>query len=299
MYRRRKTISNGQILLLILAFCLLAAAFKYHKDTSGNIATTVSYNDSFQELQRNYVSLDKESQAALDLIIQDNITSSMSPAEKIKSIHDYIILNCAYDYDNLINDTIPDDSYNARGVFLNHTAVCQGYASAFKAAMDALSIPCKLVFGSATNSNNITDGHVWNMVNIDDVWYQIDLTWDDPAPDTPGLIRYSYFLVPDSIMLQNHQWEQDSYPVCNSANDSFISLIGPVCKNGDEIKNCLRKEYQNKATSYPVIVPTPLFQNYKDIYPYKWELEKELGIKLPDSVSTETYGSYTIYTFLN
>ena len=29
------------------------------------------------------------------------------------------------------------------------------------------------------------------------------------------------------------------------------------------------------------------------------ELEKELGIKLPDSVSTETYGSYTIYTFLN
>ena len=223
----------------------------------------------------------------------------MSTAEKIKAIHDYIILNCAYDYDNFIHDTIPDDSYKAKGVFVNHTAVCQGYASAFKACMDELSIPCKIVHGTATNSDNTTDGHAWNVVSIDDLWYHIDLTWDDPAPDVPGFARYSYFLVPDSVMSLDHQWEKSSYPICSADSDSFVSLIGPICNNGDEIKNCLWEEYQNKAVCYPVIVPTLTVQSYKDIYPYKWKLEEERGIKLPDSVSTETYGSYTIYTFLN
>jgi len=37
--------------------------------------------------------------------------------------------------------------------------------------------------------------HAWNLVKIDDKWYNIDLTWDDPITNTgEQVLRYNYFL---------------------------------------------------------------------------------------------------------
>ena len=37
--------------------------------------------------------------------------------------------------------------------------------------------------------------HVWNIVKLDGVWYNIDLTWDDPiGSNGESLISYDFFL---------------------------------------------------------------------------------------------------------
>lgn len=52
--------------------------------------------------------------------------------------------------------------------------VCESYAKAFKVLCDKAGIPCILVDGIAGGA------HMWNYVQLDDSWYAVDVTWNDP-----------------------------------------------------------------------------------------------------------------------
>jgi hypothetical protein len=64
------------------------------------------------------------------------IDDGMTELEKEKAIHDYLVLNTAYDYDNYLKHTIPDASYTREGVIAGGVGVCAGYASATKLLMN-------------------------------------------------------------------------------------------------------------------------------------------------------------------
>ncbi|CAM5190051.1 hypothetical protein LSPH26S_02229 [Lysinibacillus sphaericus] len=49
--------------------------------------------------------------------------------------------------------------------------------------------------------------HAWVLVKLDNEWYHIDVTWDDPLPDRKGEVRYNYFLVSDKQLAQDHTWD--------------------------------------------------------------------------------------------
>ena len=66
--------------------------------------------------------------------------------------------------------------------------------------MDILGIPCETITGTAGGI-----GHAWNAVMLDDEWYMVDVTWDDPVPDTPGQVLYGYFNITDEKMKQDHK----------------------------------------------------------------------------------------------
>ncbi len=126
-------------------------------------------------------------------IADSHTTPSMSTTEKIAAIHDWMLLNIAYDHDNYLNNTIPRESYSPYGALILGKSVCQGYAEAFGMFMDALGIDWQLISSST---------HAWNRVKVDGVWLSIDVTWDDPVPDRPGRIDRTYFLIPDAQMEQ-------------------------------------------------------------------------------------------------
>ena len=117
-------------------------------------------------------------------------------------VHDYIINNVDYDttlsYQNI---------YNIYGTLVNKKAVCAGYAKTFKYLMDSLEIPCISVIGKATNSEGRTENHEWNYVQINQKWYAIDTTWDDPV-STTGYVsnksKYEYFLKGATEMAKDH-----------------------------------------------------------------------------------------------
>lgn len=121
----------------------------------------------------------------------------------IKMVHDYIINNTEYD------TTISQPHiYNIYGTLVNKKSVCEGYAESFKYLLDALEIPCVIVIGEATNSSGETENHAWNYVQIDDGWYAVDTTWDDPVIIGNGRLsnesKYKYFLRGSSRMSQEH-----------------------------------------------------------------------------------------------
>ena len=158
---------------------------------------------------------DEESTAMAEALLPSIITSDMSEYEKVKALHDYIINNTQYDYENYLNGTIPDSSYSAVGVFQYGVAVCQGYAYAFELLCELAGIECELVTGTANGG-----GHAWNQVKVDGKWYNIDLTWDDPIYYYNGVLTpilvYDYFLISDEQMYLDHV-ANDAQHVCDES----------------------------------------------------------------------------------
>ncbi len=122
---------------------------------------------------------------------------------KVLQVHDWIIENLEYSLDIQNANT-----YNLYGALINKSAVCEGYAEAFKYILDELGIPCILVSGTATNSEGITENHAWNYVQIDEKWYAVDTTWDDPIVKGFGYVtnsvKHKYFLQGSKKMNENH-----------------------------------------------------------------------------------------------
>ncbi len=131
----------------------------------------------------------------LDDIVNKCTTSDMNEYEKVKALHNYLILNTKYDA-TYENNAFMTPHFAISVLFEGH-GVCDGYAEAFKILLNAAGIECKVMYGTTPYGN-----HAWNQVNIDDQWYNLDVTWDDP--DNSNLIGYDYFLKDDKEFSKEH-----------------------------------------------------------------------------------------------
>lgn len=122
--------------------------------------------------------------------------------QKIQYIHNWLIDNL--EYDKTYTESNTRDIY---GALINGNVVCEGYAKSFKYLLDKLEIPCILVSGEAINSENKRENHMWNYVKINETWYAVDVTWDDPIILNNGELskenKYQYFCQGDN-MNSNH-----------------------------------------------------------------------------------------------
>ena len=93
------------------------------------------------------------------------------------------------------------------GALIKNKVVCEGYAKAFKYLLDSLKIECILVSGTAINSSGESESHMWNYVKLDDKWYAVDVTWDDPiiiGGRNPNNLRHDYFLKGSNTFIYSH-----------------------------------------------------------------------------------------------
>lgn len=151
-------------------------------------------------------------------VIEKLITEDMTDYQKVHAIHDYMILNCTYDTDELDERKGADVlSYCPEGFFKNGKAICAGYSSTFQLFMDLLEIPCITVENAYANQPG--NDHAWNIVYVQDKWYYVDITWDDPIPDMN--IKYHSFLLVSSAEMEStgHIWDEDKYPY---VKNSFV-----------------------------------------------------------------------------
>lgn len=120
-------------------------------------------------------------------IIINEVKDEQDPKKIIKIIHDYIINNTKYDKDRTDNNIIKYASNTAYGVLFEGYGICSGYADAMALFLNHYKIP---------NFKVASENHVWNAVYIEDNWYHLDLTWDDPILDNgEDALYYDYFLI--------------------------------------------------------------------------------------------------------
>lgn len=130
-------------------------------------------------------------------------TSNDDVYTKIAKVHKWLIYFISYE-----EGETSKDEHTIYGALRNGKAVCEGYARAFKYLMDGLNVPCVLVSGTALNSQGETETHAWNYVQINNNWYAVDVTWDDPVVIGGGEqtndMKYRYFLKGSDNFFTDH-----------------------------------------------------------------------------------------------
>lgn len=158
---------------------------------------------------------------AVQKVFGSVLRGGQSDHDKVKAIHDYIVKNTAYDYNNYQENTVPDESYTIIGTLLLRTAVCEGYTKSMQFLLNKVGIESIDVSGTGNGG-----AHAWNKVKIDGNWYNLDSTWDDPVPDRPGSASHKYFLVTDDYLARDHQWTQAELPVANDTKYMKLASFG-------------------------------------------------------------------------
>ena len=155
-------------------------------DTLGKI--TIYINRNYTEEMKTILDY------KVDDIIKNNITSDMTLKEKIRTIHDYIINNTKYDQERSDNDVYKYKSDTAYGALIEGYAVCSGYTDSMMLFLEKFGVKSYKI-----SSKN----HVWNYVYLDNKWYNLDLTWDDPInSDGSNTLDDSFFLISTNKMLE-------------------------------------------------------------------------------------------------
>ncbi len=196
-----------------------------------------------------------------------------SDYEKERFVHDKLIERVSYHLGAEMNQS----AYSA---LVNGQTVCAGYARAFQYLMQQLGIPCYYCTGYAGEE------HAWNIVALDDGYYNVDVTWDDSDGG-----RYDYFNKTDMDYAGSHIRQDLSVylPPCNGATycnleqnpeESALRNIGDLGMTEEQVlmdmdsyyRDCYEQILQNgrgSYTFYNVIRDAQLLEEWKRDYQAK------------------------------
>lgn len=134
------------------------------------IQITLNYNETKDNIEYSK----KIFNETVDKIIND-ANKLDSDYEKEKYVHDYILKNVKYDKNAKMNQS----AYSA---LINKRSICAGLSRAFQLIMIKLNIPTYYCVGVSSVN------HAWNIVKLDDGYYNVDLTWNNS-----DITEYKYF----------------------------------------------------------------------------------------------------------
>lgn len=190
-------------------------------------------------------------------ILSEIITDDMSEYEIVKAIHDYLVNHTKY-VGNAVRKGQPF------GPIVDGQAVCEGYAHAFQVLCEMCDIDCLYISGIARGA------HGWNKVKVDGVWYNVDVTWDDPIG---GSLRYDYFLVSDSALARDHSWDRTWVPACGTdyPREHTNSQETTTTTTSDTVADTGTKRDPSVETTVKTVY---YFDTYVDSHGFTWVEEE-------------------------
>lgn len=161
------------------------------------------YNNGIVTVSSTY-KMDSSKMKKLDtkvkLIVSKIVKSDTDITTKERVIHDWIANNTEYDNSHSI--------YEHFTTLEEHVGVCEGHTLLAQKMFEIASIKSKVVEGTIQGEK-----HSLNLVQTEDGWRHVDITWDDPVtPDGSDIIKHDYFNVKDNIISRDHSWDKSKYP---------------------------------------------------------------------------------------
>lgn len=142
---------------------------------------TINYSKNYSEDQINAVN------KKIDYLFNKLYNPKDTQINNIKKYHDYVAQHSQYDVNRSDNEIVKYASDIAYGPLIEGYALCGGYSDAISLYLEKMNIP---------NFKVSSAEHVWNAVLINNKWYHLDLTWDDPITDTgENYLMHDYFLI--------------------------------------------------------------------------------------------------------
>ena len=174
-------------------------------DSIGRVTLTIQKAYTQEEINLVKTKVDELS---TQLIIPNDSTYN-----NILRVHDYIINNSKYDSDRSDKNIINYKSDIAYGPLFEGYAICGGYTDLMQLFLEKMKIKSFRV-----SSNQ----HIWNAVDFENNWLNLDLTWDDPIVNDGSIdyLEHNFFLIDTNKLHQiettEHEFDYDRYSELNT-----------------------------------------------------------------------------------
>ncbi len=120
----------------------------------------------------------------------DEITAEVDPnlsdLEKALFLHEWMAENCSYDYTEYADPAEEDLRHTAYAMLTREKAVCEGYSQFYTMLLHRVGVNSMIVESKEAN-------HGWNLVEIGDSWYHVDVTGDDSS-NALGRVEHTRFM---------------------------------------------------------------------------------------------------------
>ena len=255
-FKLKNTVENQMKIVDILSGGIpecfhIELGFSISQTSDGYLKTI---NPKYSYSKDEYEAMLEECDAAADKMLEGiKGNNTLTDVEKLLLLHDRIAIHCEYDYGRYLTGTLPQISYSMYGVFINKTAVCQGYALTYAYMLNKLGIENYYCRSKALN-------HAWNIVYVNGKPYHVDITWDDLVWDVTGQVVHDNFLVSTkTLKINNHNADDfDSTPTdttydnyfWHNSETEFILLDGEIYYI-DNVNNHIMR-YSDQKSIYDI-----------------------------------------------
>lgn len=242
-------------------------SYEYKYTGKGTAEMDLHFNETAEDLESLKALFDNRAEEVLS-----GARGLSSDYEKETYVHDKLLENLTYQLKAPLNQS-------AYSGIVSGKTVCAGYARSFQYLMQQLSVPCYYCTGYSG------ENHAWNIIKLDDVYYNVDVTWDDAEPNT-----HDYFNCSDADYAKDHARRD-------------LSVYLPPCngnQNGGE-ENVQAKRTLEEAGFTEEQILTDLAQYYSDCYDQLMSKdESEIvfqNVVASDTILQEIYGAYENETY--
>lgn len=127
-------------------------------------------------------------------------------------LHDYLCLYFSYDTDYEIYDMY---QFLTKG-----EGVCQAYTLTYMELLSRYGIASDVAVSQQMN-------HIWNVITLGGRAFHVDVTWDDPVPDTEGYAGHSNFLCSDAGIAStgHYGWVSDQSCTSDAYETTFTAGV--------------------------------------------------------------------------
>ena len=202
-------------------------------------AVEIEYTLTYYDNARQEAEVDRRVREIIDGLGLDEKTDF----EKIAAIHDYLCDNIDYEMSEKGGDIVR----TAYGALIEGRAACQGYSVSLYRLLLEAGIDNRIIFGQGLSEDGLSGAHSWNIIELNDEYYYIDVTWDDVGHN------YDYFMVPAETGFEKNHVADDSYdskffseeyPMSVKAyTEEAVGLKGKLLKLAKALANEIRKSF--------------------------------------------------------
>lgn len=161
--------------------------------------------------------------------------------EKEVAIHDKLAHSVTYSE----LEELPRKYHTAEGTLLEETGVCDGFTKALQLMYDAVDIDSVIVLGLLENKP-----HAWCVVNIEENWYNVDITSSRSIIGETGIVNHAYFNLTHDKMEKIATFDNEEIiPKTESNKYDFYEYNNLIVDSNQDIKTQLEsvnKKFEGK-----------------------------------------------------
>ena len=184
------------------------AGISYTYTSAGHVVTL---KPSYRMTGKQLAQAREACRTRLDAICA-GVDESWSDFEIALYLHDYLCLHFAYDTTYQI--------YDMYQFLQSGKGVCQAYTLTYAALLQRFGIKTDVAVSARMN-------HIWNIVVLGGQPYHVDVTWDDPVPNTEGQALHQNFLRSDAgiATTEHYAWVADSACTSSAYESTFVVTV--------------------------------------------------------------------------